>query len=53
MYHANSLACARTDSFSQADALRIEGWVNAAVTKGAQVLAGGKRYGQVSKHAAE
>ena len=29
------------------DALRIEGWVNTAVAQGAQVLAGGKRYGQV------
>ena len=27
--------------------MRIEGWVNDAVAKGGQVLAGGKRYGQV------
>lgn len=32
---------------SEGDALRIEEWVNAAVAKGGQVLAGGKRYGQV------
>ena len=32
---------------TESDAVRIEGWVNDAVAKGGQVLAGGKRYGQV------
>jgi len=32
---------------SEGDAKRIEGWVNDAVNHGGEVLAGGKRYGQV------
>jgi len=32
---------------TEGDAKRIEGWVNEALTKGATLLAGGKRYAQV------